>query len=191
MSTVPADKRLRAPEGLLQGVPLMPVASEDADIMEDALLPDPGRLLGPMESEGQAYGPMRPEWPMEGLRAFQMLVDTITYKPGYRLRVVEDLTMPTMGAVFSLDFQQPDTYHPGQMIRLSQNFHLPIWLLELWGELAEARPEQGQDRMLRWVRKALGWHELHERDEWLRVDGVMRFNPHEGDPTGRRFRLRP
>jgi hypothetical protein len=186
------DKLTEGAPGHVKDWPIMPeqpVSGTDADVMEDVLLPDPGRRLGHMETEDANPFIMRPDWPTDGLRAFQDLVGRITYKPGYRLRVLDDLSgRQGMGCVLSIQFRQPNTYRPAEVIELAQNFHVPAWLLERWGELAEARPDEARMRMMRYVRKALGWHELHERDEWIRVDGTMVFDPHaEGGPSS--FRL--
>lgn len=40
------------------------------------------------------------------------------------------------------------------------------------------------DELIARLRECLGYMELHERDEWLRVDGEMPFNPH-ADEGGR------
>jgi hypothetical protein len=172
---------------------LQPPPGAEADMMDDALLPEPDRQLGHMETDGEPTTPLRPDWPMHGLRAFQDLVAKITYKPGYRLLVLDQLAVPhgvALGCIFAIDFHQPNTYRPTEDIHLSQRFHVPTWLLERWGELAEGDPERARRQMLRWVRKALGWHELHERDEWIRVEGAMPFDPHAvGGPSA--FRLDP
>ena len=121
-----------------------------------------------------------------GLAAFEAVVERISYRPGYILRVTRRAPV-LLRVVAELD----DSYHPGQRLEVAMHFPVPDWLLEFWGSIADTRPDHAQDEMVRWVRRALGWHELHERDEWLRVDGVRPFDPHAGDPDSTRLGVRP
>jgi hypothetical protein len=146
--------------------------------------PDPGRLERTLEG----WTPMDMAAPVLGLRALMDLVGRIRYKPGYRLRV-DDPGM-TGGAFLVVTARLRDTYHPeGPVAEQVMRFEAPAWLLERWGEWAEARPERAAPSILAWVRKCLGHHELHERDEWFMVDGLRAFDPHKGDPSGTRLRL--
>ena len=45
--------------------------------------------------------------------------------------------------------------------------------------------------MLDWREPVWAGMSLHERDEWLRLDGIRRFDPHEDSPDGSRFGVRP
>lgn len=189
------NKRLRAPDGLLRDQSLMPEpeSEDEADMMEAAVLPDPDRWLEalelPREVDLPPWAPLSMREPAEqGLTRFQELVAKITYKPGYRFHADRDMDRGAeAGCLFRMTFRVQDTYHPGQTPEFMQAFLIPHWLLERWGHLLEQDEQRALDRMARWVRKALGWHELHERDEWIRVDGTMVFDPHQGNPSA--FRL--
>ena len=141
--------------------------------------------LEPMDTEGPAVIGL-PDLLVGGLVAFEQVVAHLTYKPGYILRVMRP---PMLRVVAELD----DTYHPGRRLEVAMHFPLPEWLLERWGSRAGFDPALAEEEMVRWVRKALGWHELHERDEWLKVEGARPFDPHQGpngpDPT--RLGVRP
>ena len=45
--------------------------------------------------------------------------------------------------------------------------------------------------MLAWAEPVWAGMSLHERDEWLRLDGIRRFDPHEDSPDGSRLGVRP
>ena len=148
--------------------------------------PDPGRMEQPMEG----WVPLRPDLPFHGLRLLMDVVAHITYKPGYRLRVDD----PGMGGrvLLVIVARMRNTYRPADPPNeLAMRFEVQPWLLERWGEWAswdQAGVGRARRDILRWVRKCLGHHELHERDEWFRVDGVMVFDPHEKvGPTGLRL----
>jgi hypothetical protein len=171
---VPADKRLRAPKGLLEG----PLAA-DPDPMEDGIpTPDPG-ALEPDEPAG--WVPLSPDLPYAGLRAFQGLLEGIRYKPGYRLDV-ENHGHGLAGATyFTIYAYLANTYRPSEPpSQITMRFPLGRHVLERWGGLVDANPERARTEMLRFVRKCLGWHELHERDEWLKVGKDRPFDPHAG-----------
>lgn len=122
---------------------------------------------------------------LAGLAAFEALVERISYRPGYILRVTH--RPPMLRVVAELD----DSYHPGQRLEVAMHFPVPDFLLEQWGIRAAPGAVHAEGEMVRWVRRALGWHELHERDEWLRLDGMRPFDPHADDPDGTRLGVRP
>jgi hypothetical protein len=172
----PADKRLRDPGGLLDG----PMVFEPP-VPDGIPDPDPGRL----ERQPEGWVPFAWEGMGAAVFAFQELVRHITYKPGYRLEVRQPWDQYTRGGgvLLSITARLEDTYHPGQFTEQAMNFTVVPYVLERWGEWLERRPELARQDMLRLVLKCLGIHELHERDEWFRVDGVMVFDPHRGDAT--------
>jgi hypothetical protein len=168
-------------------------ADED-ELVEDAVLPDPAQRLEPLEQPREVdlppWAPMSAREPAErGLERFRELVAKLTYKPGYRLHAERDMIRGAeAGCLFRITFRTRNTYQPSEQIDLMQCFLIPHWLLERWGILLAKDEDAALRKMMRWVRKALGWHELHERDEWIRVDGTMVFNPHaDGNPSS--FRL--
>jgi hypothetical protein len=156
--------------------------------------PDPDRFNG-TEPERQPEGwvAMNYELPMVGLAALRDLVGRLSYKPGWRLKVDGEWPVaPSLGqfagARFSVRAPLEDTYNPGQIIQQEASFMAVPWLLERWGDWLAEGSDRGRRLamadMLRWVRKCLGIFELHERDEWLELDGAKVFDPHEGQAPG-------
>lgn len=64
--------------------------------------------------------------------------------------------------------------------RLRPTIRCSIPAVEIHASTDVALPVR-TDALIGHVRHWLGEVELHERDEWLRVDGEMPFNPHAGE----------
>jgi len=92
------------------------------------------------------------------------IVNSITYKPGYRI-VAEQLDIDVIR--LTLLVEVPDSNDP------SRNAHLK--LIECFSPFA------CRDRRLLFVivRSLLERFEMHEMDEWLKVDGVRVTEPHK------------
>jgi hypothetical protein len=125
-----------------------------------------------------AFGP--PRWAADR-PAWEALLARITYRPGWQLRVFEDYSSGAMA--LHVIAQVEDTYHPGRVGRILHGHLIPAYLrLQDPLDAQLSRPENLEAERIRWIREALGRVELHERDEWLKVDGVRLFDPHANDP---------
>ena len=60
------------------------------------------------------------------------------------------------------------------MIRINCTENIPYQTLRTLDE----------DAFLGLIRRGIHRMELHEADEWIKVDGVIKFNPHEGKNNG-------
>jgi hypothetical protein len=104
------------------------------------------------------------------------VLDRVTYRPGWTIQVRVPLALDAVsqiheavrgGPLLMVDVRGPvrDSNDPEREVLIGQSFPLPPRL-------------RGEEDLLRWLRHALGRVELHERDEWLRVDGATPFDPH-------------
>lgn len=100
----------------------------------------------------------------------------ITYKPGWTMRLVdpspgEDAAVGTIGyeyrnLVLVVEVPTADSRNPGQQVVVTHRQPVPPFF-------------EGWHDFVRWVRYELHATEIHEADEWIRVDGEMVFDPHE------------
>lgn len=105
------------------------------------------------------------------LEEFQCFIADISYKPGWRLRIRDDLWQ--CGYVLAVDCEQPDR-NSCKPVRLgSQNILY-----------YEAIDRMDKDEVLRWVRHCLHRMETHEADEWLTYRGERPFDPHKDELRG-------
>lgn len=92
-------------------------------------------------------------------------LETVTYKPMYQL----DISFDWAGgqALLRVTVQTIDTYRGGH-VQVAHAFSAGTdWLVD-----------GGFDYFVGWVRDCLHRVETHEADEWLKVNGVMVFDPH-------------
>jgi hypothetical protein len=117
-----------------------------------------------------------PEWAQD-TATWEALLGRISYRPGWELRVYQDFRSGTMALHVIADVE--DTYQPGVRGKV---LHARLIPPHLGGRHKEATdredPELLEAQRLTWIRDALGTVELHERDEWLKVDGIRRWDPH-------------
>ena len=113
--------------------------------------------------------------PYERLEAF---LRVFTYKPGWELRAERSWTegLPYGGReeeIFLwIQFETPDVNHPERTIPVGKRCRLPYSLAFESGIL-------GPDVMLaEWVVHMIKDIEIHEADEWARLDGVPIHDPH-------------
>lgn len=102
---------------------------------------------------------------MEVEQIARFVRERVSYKPGWELRV--DAVGPSYHPFLSVRADLEDSYDPGRQTRIGIRQAIP--------------PVRSEEQLLRWVRDALGRIELHERDEWLKLDGEMPFDPHRDD----------
>lgn len=88
----------------------------------------------------------------------------ITYKPGWKLSWE---LMRTYSVVLMISADIEDSFNPGQMGKIGFREPLP-----------RCQSIANRDHLLQLVRAVLGKIELHERDEWLKIDGIVIFDPH-------------
>lgn len=101
----------------------------------------------------------------------ERLLGRVTYRPGMRLEVHQDVMHGALTLVTTRMVE--NTYQPGQMIRVNTMDPIPGFLVAHDGM---------EDHFYRWLRETIHRIEMHEADEFLRIDGVMRWNPHANDP---------
>jgi hypothetical protein len=104
---------------------------------------------------------------------FNNLLQRITYKPEWSFRVnihEEEMLNPLY---LSIQMNVEDTYNKGTRIDVESKHDLPSRMILGW-----APSEDNDAEFFIWVREQIHWREQHEADEWLRIDGVMVWNPH-------------
>jgi len=101
------------------------------------------------------------------------LLSRVTYKPewSFSVKIYEHETSTPL--YLSIQMRVEDTYNKGSWIDVESKHDLPAHVLQdrVWGEDDDAG-------FFIWVRDQIHWRELHEADEWLRIDDVMVWNPH-------------
>lgn len=118
------------------------------------------------------------------LLCWQQFLARVDYKPGWNL-TAEDEDFRVFGRVVMLvKMLVHDTFEQRDLkpIVVTSKFEVPVYM----HPSVEPREEWELDARL-WLRSKIHQIEMHEADEWLRVDGIQHFNPH-GDPQdlGRR-----
>lgn len=104
-------------------------------------------------------------------RALQELIDRITYKKGWKLEVVP-MSLNGFTALKIITPPLQDTYHPDDPTRVAPvQFMFPCYMM--FSEMAEAAQIAFVDRCLQDA-------EIHEQQEWFRIDGKMVKDPHSG-----------
>lgn len=100
-------------------------------------------------------------------RACREAVESASYKPGWRLDLVEDVVYG--GAMLRISAKVPDTYRPDVSAEVVH---------------ASTVPPIGEDDPMfwrRWLLHCLQRAEDHETREWLTFGGERTFDPH-ADP---------
>ncbi len=87
------------------------------------------------------------------------ILSRVTYKPGWELTITDDEN-PSLCITAWLK----DAYNPGDRMLVDIHSQLPPFFTE--------------SEVLRWLRWRLREIEVHEVDEFLRVDGKAVFDPH-------------
>ena len=126
----------------------------------ELLLPIKGTVLGPRSA----------------MPTFSDLIEQFSYKPGYEFTLVhpelrEDSIYTAPEARWSQLFLKchvPDATKPP---------HEP-YLLQFQATIPHNIEYHDQNGQLYYLKMVLETFELHERDEWLRVDGELVTNPH-------------
>lgn len=97
------------------------------------------------------------------------LIGTLTYKPGWQMSLGlfrED--DEARGWAFYVISDTEDSLNPERRIRVRHEFLVPpaSWKRDVWAA---------------WLLDRLGDVEMHERNEFFRLDGVREFAPHHGN----------
>lgn len=114
------------------------------------------------------------QWPWSAEDDFAWvasMVSRITYKPGWH---IEPHRRPELGgAAVSFMTMVPDARQEllHAKISLGATFIVPHHILQ----------DHAEDRFWLWIQDRLHYIECHESDEWFRVDGQIRFDPHRFD----------
>ncbi len=121
---------------------------------------------------GQVYGRGPAATPVKGAPTtadqLRQFLTRITYKPGSSFRVSDSYL--DVGAIeLILEMRVPNTHPPHDVVSIRT------------GRIVDWPPVSERD-FLDLVRAVVHQFELHEADEWLRLDGKIAFNPHGGDP---------
>lgn len=110
---------------------------------------------------------------LTAISRFQRLIESTTYKPGYQLTLVNPVEIagyrPSwLQAVLHIKCYVPDsTKFPHDLTLIQFQVAIP--------EHIEDLDENGQRHYLRQILREF---EMHQLDEWLRVDGKLVNDPH-------------
>jgi hypothetical protein len=99
---------------------------------------------------------------------WRQIVERITYKPNVKLKVYNPRDTPML----CIEMRVHDTFHPDseELVKIGHQFALPCQRI----------PEEAAINIIRGLVHRAEHDGAHESDEWLRVDGEMRWNPHNG-----------
>lgn len=106
---------------------------------------------------------------MLSTQEMQKMMESIVYRPGWKIEVYET---PFQGPCLAVSARVDNSYDPlGPMVDLRIKTLLP--------------PFDGMEDFLRFLRWRLAQIAVHESDEWLRWDASGRpvFDPHEESAT--------
>ena len=117
------------------------------------------------------------------------MLERFTYKPGWHFGMTRQ---PSVGAVgVSMQFlAQDSTRGPlppryGEvrmcadgMVEVERTDMVPIYATYFVPNHLE--PGHDEHRFWEWLRGRIGEVEMHERDEWFRVDKALPYDPHRG-----------
>ena len=91
------------------------------------------------------------------------IVASISYKPGFKIELTK---IDAHSCEFDVQMQVKDTYKPGNTIVHSTH----CFSLGYFGR---------KEHLIEFIRHAITTLELHERDEWFKVDGKLLNDPHK------------
>ena len=110
----------------------------------------------------------------EAAQTLQEVIDSLTYKPGWRFWVKRRPTaIPAWpdDVILHMEFDAPDANDPEYQTIIGRDLLLPQGLAYII--------DGAQAGIKRWVEHSIKSMEMHEVDEWLRFDGVRLKDPHE------------
>lgn len=103
-------------------------------------------------------------------------LERITYRPGVSMRIAHpeflgEYSYPVTPTL-QLCADVENTYRPGQRIEIIHQTLIPQYVIET------------EQTFQAFVRQALINMEMHELDEWFKIDGVMVNDPHAANRFG-------
>ena len=100
---------------------------------------------------------------------FASLINRLSYKPSSRIVVSYEITRDELSARFSMTVLDSGD-KTNHVIPTVCHTIDPNWL-----------KDTDEEEVVDWVRSC--WHalEIHEADEWLKLDGKAIFDPHHGE----------
>ena len=117
-------------------------------------------------------------------KRFLALVD---YKPGWALEVLDQDFIHYGKVVLHIKMLVHDTFEQRDLkpIVVTTKYEVPSYLHP--SQMVYSSHDVWLGEALSWLRRQIHAVEMHEADEWLRFDGLQKFNPH-GEPQqlGRR-----
>jgi hypothetical protein len=112
--------------------------------------------------------------PRTAAEKLQSVIDNLTYKPGWRFWIKwRPTAIPHWpdDVILHMEFDAPDANEPERMTIIGRDMMLPQGLMQMIDGASAG--------IIRWVMYSIKEMEIHEVDEWLRIDGVRLKNPHD------------
>lgn len=106
---------------------------------------------------------------VECVSELKELLTRVQYKPGYKLKVAFDPDSLQL----ICDVKEEDSEHLGKEVTLEGKCRIP------WAEL-DCPKEKRRECYIEALHQHLLCQAEHEVNEWLRIDGVKLFDPHNG-----------
>ena len=110
----------------------------------------------------------------EAAQILQEVIDSLTYKPGWRFWVKRrpfDVPHWPDDVILHMEFDAPDANEPERMTIIGRDLLLPQALAYII--------DGAREGIIRWIMLSIRDMEIHESKEWLRIAGVRLDNPHE------------
>lgn len=105
----------------------------------------------------------------------RLFLSRITYKPNWKFELIQNLD-------FGLELHVTSEVQNSQTIEHESYSRTVIKSMLLLDPSEEVDPSE--EWLIANLRKLLFEIEMHERDEWLKLDGKHLFAPHEKAPMG-------
>lgn len=96
------------------------------------------------------------------------IVSNITYKPGWSISIHENYGYYQF-PVLTIDAEVRDSYDPSKIVSIRGTKTLSHSLIYDLTKMS----------LLQLIRQFIHQTEIHESDEWIRLNGEMIFNPHK------------
>jgi len=130
-----------------------------------------------LESKGLLPVPTEIVGDTDKMPTFSALLKGFTYKPGYAWSFVIHETAEIEGLRWLSDSQTASLYLKCYVPDSTRPPHEP-YLLQFQSYVGAWIETYDRDQQVLWLREVLRTFEIHEIDEWFRINGELVNNPH-------------